>query len=110
MSERLKYSTKERRKSWRLPTLGTIIISRVDSSNTYEGKMFNISKDGMKCATDLRLNTTNPVDIKVEKSADLRRNKRHRGEVIWKTFNEGLNHGTYLYGIKFIFPSSMNNP
>ena len=102
MNERMMDTAKERRRSSRRDTLGIITISRSDDSDFCEGKIFNISEGGMTCATDIPLNILAQVDIKVEQSAELHRNKHYSGKVVWATYTGDLNTGSYLYGIKFI--------
>ena len=102
MKEKVMYATKERRRFLRHDTLGIITISRSNGSAVFEGKIFNISKGGMTCSTDMPLNIMTQVNIKVVQSAELPQNKRYSGKVVWATFTGDLCTGNYLYGLKFI--------
>jgi len=110
MSCNLIFKTKDRRRFQRVHTIGNIDISYRDSSRAYEGKIYDISEDGMRCATDLPLNILNQVDIQVHQSDELPQNEHFRGKVVWNKCAEDMNHGKYIYGIKLIFPSRKTRP
>ena len=99
------FLTKDRRQSLRRGTLGSIRVARRDGARPYEGKVLNISQGGMSIATDLPLNILSQVEIKVEQSADLPRNKRYTGRVVWGLILQDLYAGKYRYGIKFAGPA-----
>lgn len=104
MKESNTFLENDRRKSPRRATLGSITITRKGGANSYEGKMLNTSQNGMNIATDFPLNLMSQVEIKVEQSADLPRNKRYTGRVVWGLIIQDLYAGRYRYGIKFVGP------
>lgn len=94
----------ERRRFSRRPTLGSVSVSRKNSEKSWDGKMIDVSQNGMSIATDLPLNVMSQVEIKVEQSVDLPQNKRFSGRIVWGLIIQDLDAGKYRYGIKFIWP------
>ena len=71
MNKTADFQAGDRRKSPRQSTLGSVSVSRRDGSRSYDGKIFNMSQDGLSIATDLPLNVMSQVLVKVEHSVDL---------------------------------------
>ena len=101
MDNSMLHSTRERRRAPRQGVQGRITVTHKQSSNSCEGKLFNISNYGISFSTDLVLGLMAGVDIKVEQSPYLPKNKHYSGKVVWAIPTGDLDSGIYRYGIAF---------